>query len=101
MVSLIMTEKASSKVKELILGEGVNTNEVLLRISLTPGEEQGYYKYGMSLEADADVENDLELEQNGLRLVVDKESARLLDGAEIDYIEQEEGGAFTIKNTKL
>ena len=99
MVGLVLTEKARSKVKALILKQGVSTDDVMLRVTLK--QEGDDYKSGMGLDTKSDPENDFELEQNGIRMVVDKESAALLDGAEIDYVETEEQSGFTIRNTKL
>lgn len=101
MVSLVLTEKASSKVKEPIRKEGMTTDNAILRITLKTAEEEENYRYGMALDTTSDKENDLQFEQEVLRLTVDKESADYLDGAEIDYIEQEGESGFTVRNPRL
>ncbi len=97
MVSLVLTEKASDKVRSLI-AEQENTN-LLLRVYLTAAD-QGF-RYGMSFDENADPAQDIQLEQNGVKIVVDKESADHLEGTEIDYVESIEGGGFTINNPNV
>ncbi|MEM3852139.1 MAG: iron-sulfur cluster assembly accessory protein [Methanomassiliicoccales archaeon] len=91
-----MTEKASDKVKDLMAQQDT---PVLLRVYMAASG--GGFKYGMAFDEHADPEEDIELEQNGVKIVVDKESANYLDGTEIDYVETLEGGGFTLNNPNL
>jgi iron-sulfur cluster assembly protein len=42
--------------------------------------------------------NDLELEQHGVRVLIDDESQRLMQGTVVDYKESLMGGGFQIDN---
>ena len=53
--------------------------------------------YGMALAAEAEAD-DTQIESEGVRIVVDPDSARLLNGAEIDYVEDLMKSGFTIYN---
>ncbi|MNJ73715.1 Iron-binding protein IscA [compost metagenome] len=47
---------------------------------------------------DQESEEDVHMEVDGLKIVVDKESIRYLNGLEIDYKESGMSGGFTIHN---
>ena len=55
------------------------------------------YQYGMALARSTE-EDDIVLEQGGVRIVVDPESAQYLDGAEIDYVDEVMKSGFSIYN---
>ena len=89
-----ITDKAAEKAKILLQERGVEGGA--LRVFVAGGGCSGY-QYGMTLAQEAE-EDDLVLEQSGVRLVVDPESAPLLTGAEIDYVEDVMKSGFTIFN---
>ncbi len=97
MVSLVLTEKASDKVRSLIAEQ--EKKDLLLRVYLTAADHG--FRYGMAFDENVDPSQDIQLEQNGVKIVVDKESADHLEGTEIDYVESIEGGGFTINNPNL
>jgi iron-sulfur cluster assembly protein len=91
---VILTESASLQIKEMIKH---NEEEgALLRVSVKGGGCSGL-SYGMGFENDVN-EDDLHFEQFGLQILVDKESASILQGTKIDYKESMMGGGFTIEN---
>ena len=92
MVSI--TDKAAAQVRKLLEERGAETGA--LRVFVAGGGCSGY-QYGMTLAQEAE-EDDLIIEQQGIRLVVDPESAPLLGGAEIDYVEDIMKSGFTIFN---
>jgi iron-sulfur cluster assembly accessory protein len=49
-------------------------------------------------EGEGDAEADQVFEVNGVRLFVDPISLRYLKGAEVDFVDNNAGGGFTIKN---
>ena len=55
------------------------------------------YQYGMAIARDNEAD-DIVLEQFGVRLVVDPESAQYLAGAEIDYVDDIMKSGFSIFN---
>jgi len=70
--------------------------DLALRVFVYPGGCSGM-SYGMAFE-DEFAEDDTIFEQNGLRLVVDENSAYYLKGAQIDYEDSLMGGGFRIFN---
>ena len=97
MVDLLLSDKACDKVKNLLSQQ--DSSEVLLRVYLTAADHG--FRYGMAFDENSDPEQDIELAQDGIKIVVDKESASYLDGTRIDYVESLDGGGFTINNPNL
>ncbi|MDZ4277594.1 MAG: iron-sulfur cluster insertion protein ErpA [Dehalococcoidia bacterium] len=92
MVSI--TDKAASNVKKLLKEKGAESGA--LRVFVAGGGCSGY-QYGMTLAQEVD-EDDFVVEHDGVRLLIDPESAPLLKGAEIDYVEDIMKSGFTIFN---
>jgi iron-sulfur cluster assembly protein len=67
-----------------------------LRVFVVGGGCSGY-SYGMAIAKDLE-EDDLVFENAGVKLVLDPESAPLLEGAEIDYVDDLMKSGFTIHN---
>lgn len=89
-----VTDKAREKAIVLLREKGVA--EGALRVFVVGGGCSGY-QYGMAIAREAE-EDDIVLEDGGLKLVVDPESATLLEGAEIDYLDDLMKQGFTIHN---
>lgn len=89
-----ITEKAAEKVKGILAEKGAPQGA--LRVFVAGGGCSGY-QYGMAIAQEAE-EDDFVLEYAGVRLLVDPESAPLLKGAEIDYVEDIMKSGFTIFN---
>ena len=92
MVSI--TDKAAEKVKVLLKEKGVESGA--LRVFVAGGGCSGY-QYGMAIAQEVD-EDDFVFEHDGVKLLIDPESAPLLKGAEIDYVEDIMKSGFTIFN---
>ena len=91
---VILTEAASLQIKEMMKH---NEEEgALLRVSVKGGGCSGL-SYGMSFDHTVN-EDDLTFEQFGIQILVDKESASILQGTKIDFKESMMGGGFTIEN---
>jgi iron-sulfur cluster assembly protein len=93
-VNVTVTESAAEKAKALLEQRGMT--EGALRVFVVGGGCSGY-QYGMAL-AQAPESDDIVVERNGVRVVVDPDSARLLSGAEVDYTEDIMKSGFTIFN---
>jgi iron-sulfur cluster assembly protein len=91
---ITITDKATERVKNLLVEKGSETGA--LRVFVAGGGCSGY-QYGMALAQEVE-EDDFIIEQGGVKLLVDPESAPLLDGAEIDYVEDVMKSGFTIFN---
>jgi iron-sulfur cluster assembly protein len=89
-----ITEAAASKAKALL--EARELPEGALRVFVAGGGCSGY-QYGMALARSAE-DDDLILEQSGVRILVDPESAQYLQGAEIDYVDDVMKSGFSIFN---
>lgn len=91
---LTITDRAISRAKRLLEEKGLPQGA--LRVFVVGGGCSGY-QYGMALAPEVE-EDDILIEENGLRLVMDPDSAALLAGAEIDYIDDVMRSGFTIFN---
>lgn len=91
---IALTDTAADKVRTLIDAEGVP--ELALRVAVRPGGCSGY-SYEMFFDADR-AEDDLEVDFNGVQVVVDPSSAMLLEGATLDYKDGLQGAGFSIEN---
>ena len=92
---LTLTEKAADKAKELFEEKGLD-GQAALRVFVVGGGCSGY-QYGMALARQADDE-DLVMELEGVKIVVDPDSAIFLEGAQIDYVDDLMKAGFTIFN---
>lgn len=70
-----------------------------LRVYVQGGGCSGL-SYGMGFEKKAE-EDDLVIEENGVKMLVDSYSADYLKGASIDYIESLMGAGFKINNPNV
>ena len=93
MISL--SEQAGLKIKEM-MAEEENSESLYLRVGVTYGGCTGF-SYSMGLD-DQKKEDDTELEQHGIKILVDAQSAPYIEGLEIGYEESSMGGGFTIYN---
>jgi iron-sulfur cluster assembly accessory protein len=91
-----VTEAAAEKINELLAEE--NKVGSGLRVFVQGGGCSGF-QYGLMIdEGEADAQTDQVFEVNGVRLFVDPISLRYLQGAEVDFVDNNMGGGFTIKN---
>jgi iron-sulfur cluster insertion protein len=88
-----ITSIAEEKIKELIKEE---EDAVGLRIYVKGGGCSGY-QYGMSFE-DKTSDDDTIVEKGDVKVIVDSQSAPMLSGAEVDYVDSLQGSGFSIKN---
>ncbi len=91
---IVLTEPAAQKVKELMSREG--SSEVALRIAVRPGGCSGF-TYEMFFD-DKITEDDEVAEIHGVKVAVDRVSAKFLDGASLDYREGLMDAGFTLDN---
>ena len=91
---LKFTDNAANKVKQLIEEEG--NNDLMLRVFVTGGGCSGF-QYGFTFDENIQ-DGDTEVENQGVKLLVDPMSFQYLSGAEIDYKEGLEGSMFVINN---
>jgi len=91
---LIFTESAARKVKSLIEEEG--NPGLMLRVFVAGGGCSGF-QYGFTFDESVQ-DGDTEVDNCGVKLLIDPMSFQYLHGAEIDYTENLEGAQFVIRN---
>jgi iron-sulfur cluster assembly protein len=91
---ITVTDKAAEKARSILADRGVENGA--LRVFVVSGGCSGY-SYGMAIARNVE-EDDISIDVNGIRILVDSESAPLLDGAEVDYVEDLMKSGFTIFN---
>jgi iron-sulfur cluster assembly protein len=90
-----LTGKAASELKNLMESEG--KAEASLRVWVAGGGCSGL-QYGMALDDGSPEPDDLTFESEGVKLLVDSLSIQYMNGAVVDYIDDEMGGGFKIEN---
>ena len=91
---IVFTDAAASKVGELIREED-NPN-LMLRVFISGGGCSGF-QYGFTFDETLE-DGDSQVENQGVKLIVDPMSVQYLMGAEIDYKEDLQGAQFIIRN---
>jgi iron-sulfur cluster insertion protein len=84
---------AEQKIRELMKEE---QDAVGLRVYVRGGGCHGY-QYGMAFESKIG-EDDSVIEKGDIKVIMDSQSAPLLSGAEVDYVDSLQGSGFAIKN---
>lgn len=80
-----VTETAATKIADLLAEE--NKPDAGLRVFVQGGGCSGF-QYGLMIdEGEGDQEADKVFEVNGVRLLVDPISLRYLNGAEVDFVD--------------
>jgi iron-sulfur cluster assembly protein len=94
---IIVTPKAATKIKEFMAEESESPE--YLRVYVQGGGCSGL-SYGMGFEKQPD-EDDIVIEQEGVKILVDSYSKDSLKGAQVDYIESLMGSGFKINNPNV
>lgn len=89
-----LTEAAALQIKNMIKENGEEGS--YFRFSINGGGCSGL-SYGMSLDQEKN-DTDQYTEQHGVKVVIDEESAPLVNGTVIDFKQSLMGGGFTIDN---
>jgi iron-sulfur cluster insertion protein len=91
---ILVTENAARRIAMLRAQE--NAESAFLRIAVSGGGCSGF-QYGLSFD-DQRNEDDVVFERDGIGVVVDDVSLGLLNGAEVDFVEDMMGASFQIRN---
>jgi iron-sulfur cluster insertion protein len=91
---ITLTDTATSKVRELLDGEG--DPSLALRVAVRPGGCSGF-SYEMFFDGDV-AADDEQADFSGVKVVVDSSSAQLLTGATLDYNDGLQQAGFSIDN---
>ena len=91
---ITITDQAVAKIQDILAEE--NKPNLKLRVVVQGGGCSGM-QYGFTLDEEQ-AEDDWDLDINGVKILVDSMSGGYLQGAEIDYREDNYGSSFSIKN---
>ncbi len=88
-----VTDSAAKRIAFLASREA---KPVMMRVAVLGGGCSGF-QYNFSFE-DGRNDDDLVIERNGASVLVDSTSLELLQGSELDYVEEMVGSSFQVKN---
>lgn len=88
-----VSENALRRIGKLLEDETPGT---MLRVTVSGGGCSGY-QYGFTFDSNAK-DDDHRFEQDGLTVLVDDVSLDLLDGSQLDFVEDLIGASFQVKN---
>ncbi len=92
--AITLTQAAVDQLRQLIAKQ--EEPDVALRVFVTPGGCSGF-NYGMALD-NVVQDDDVVLDQDGVKIIVDEFSMNYLTGAEVDYVDSLMGAGFTVLN---
>ena len=92
--TISVTENAARRISALKVQEQVESS--FLRISVSGGGCSGF-QYGITFD-DQRNDDDFVFEREGVAVIIDGVSLDLLNGAEVDFVEDLMGASFQIKN---
>lgn len=93
-LTMSVTDLAKEKLIDFLGDKPID--QVGVRISVQPGGCSGA-QYGMEF-AEQPEEGEMVLEANGVRLFVDPNHAPMLNGIQVDFLDEMMGGGFKIHN---
>lgn len=91
---ITITEQAIDKIKNILIEE--NNPNLKLRVFVQGGGCSGM-QYGFTLD-ETQNDDDWDLEVSGVKVLVDSMSGGYLQGATVDYKEDQYGASFSINN---
>jgi iron-sulfur cluster assembly protein len=94
--NVVLTTAAAQKVADLVEKEGL-AGQKDLRVFVQGGGCAGM-SYGMVFDEPDEEGDDVVVESNGVRVLLDAMSASVLSGTEIDYVDGLMGQGFTFSN---
>ena len=88
---------ASEKLKEILVEQGEEGSS--LRVVLMPGANGGA-QYMLALEKEAKSDDTI-IDSGGVQILIDADSAPMMEGAEIDYMDGLMRSGFVINNPNI
>ena len=92
--NLSISDSAVSRINELLATK--QEPDLMLRVYIQGGGCSGF-QYGFQFDNDQQ-DDDVSIEQEGIKVLVDMLSLQYLDGAEIDYKDDLMGSRFLVNN---
>ncbi|HKH34747.1 MAG TPA: iron-sulfur cluster insertion protein ErpA [Beijerinckiaceae bacterium] len=93
MTDLVLSERAARRINEIMAGEPSGS---MLRISVNGGGCSGF-QYAFEVDRSRQ-EDDILIERDGARVLVDQVSLQYMDGSTIDFVDDLIGQSFKIEN---
>jgi iron-sulfur cluster assembly accessory protein len=93
MTGLVLSERAARRINEIMAGEPSGS---MLRISVNGGGCSGF-QYAFEVDRSRQ-DDDILVERDGARVVVDQISLQHMDGSTIDFVDDLIGQSFKIEN---
>lgn len=91
--AITLTDRAAARIRTILAKE---PGKSALRIAVNGGGCSGF-QYEFQL-VDAAADDDLVVENGGVKALIDPVSQTFLDGSEIDFVDDLMGQAFKVKN---
>ncbi len=88
-----VTARAAAKINAILAKEAPGA---MLRVAVSGGGCSGF-QYGFSFD-DAKTDDDLLIERDGARVLIDSVSLELLKDSELDWVDELIGASFQIRN---
>jgi iron-sulfur cluster assembly protein len=95
---ITISDKGAEKVHEFLDAQQADASFAGLRVGVRGGGCSGFQ---YQLAFDDQRENDAVFESHGLKLLVDRDSLRFVDGSIIDYEESLQGAGFKVENPNV
>lgn len=89
-----ITDSAARRIAALMADEA--NPSLMLRIAVSGGGCSGF-QYGFTLD-DRRLDEDVLFERSGIKVVIDTTSLELIQGAELDFVEELVGSSFQVRN---
>jgi iron-sulfur cluster assembly accessory protein len=93
MTGLVLSERAARRINEIMAGEPSGS---MLRISVNGGGCSGF-QYAFEVDRSRQ-DDDILVERDGARVVVDQISLQHMDGSTIDFVDDLIGQSFKVEN---
>jgi iron-sulfur cluster insertion protein len=93
--SLSLSEAAARRIKKVVASE--NNPALMVRLEVLGGGCSGF-QYRFGFDAVAKQDEDIVIERDGAKLVIDKTSLDFLKGSEVDYGESLMEAGFRVNN---
>ena len=93
MSGINLTERAARRINEIMAGEPAGS---MLRISVNGGGCSGF-QYAFDIDHTRQ-DDDVVVERDGARILVDEVSLQYMDGSQIDFVDDLIGQSFKIEN---
>jgi len=93
MTDLVLSERAARRINEIMAGEPSGS---MLRISVNGGGCSGF-QYAFEVDRSRQ-EDDILIERDGARVLVDQVSLQYMDGSTTDFVDDLIGQSFKIEN---